>query len=384
MPYFNNPKIRAIFIQSLIVIIFALFFLYINENITHNLHKRGIKSGFDFLGTQAGFDIIMSIIPYDSTSTYGRVFVVGLLNTILVSVAGIFFATILGFLAGIGSLSNNWLIHKLSVVYVNIFRNVPLLLQIMFWYFLLISTLPEVKNTIILGEIFYFNTQGILTPKLIFGNNFLFVFIVFILSIFIVISLNRVNKRFDKKFSKRIPLFWIDILIIIFLPILAFLVLDSPVSLKHPQLGSFRYSGGFKIIPEFLALCFALTIYTGAYISEQVRAGILSVSYGQIEAAKTIGLNKFMILRFVTIPQAMKVITPPLISQYLNLIKNSSLAATIGYPDLVSIFMGTTLNQSGQAIEIVFITMCVYLSLSLLTSAFLNWYNKKIVEREKR
>jgi general L-amino acid transport system permease protein len=308
--------------------------------------------------------------------------VVGLLNTIMVSVLGIIAATILGFILGIARLSDNWIVSRIAAVYIETFRNIPLLLQMFFWYFAVLRTLPSPRQSIeFLGS--YLNIRGLSMPAPVPEEGFSLVVIVFFVGIVAAWLVSRwAHKRQDAT-GQTFPVFWTGVGLIIGLPLLTFFVAGMPVGLDHPELKGFNFRGGMTLIPELVALWLALSIYTAAFIAETVRAGILAVPHGQIEAASALGLPKVRTLRLIIIPQAMRVIIPPLTSQYLNLTKNSSLATAIGYPDLVAVFAGTTLNQTGQAIEVIMMTMAVYLTLSIVTSVFMNWYNKRmaLVER---
>lgn len=380
--FWNDPAKRAMLFQILLVLVLGTFVWFIGSNTLSNLEQRGITTGFGFLNQEAGFGIPLSLIEYAETSSYGRTFFVGLLNTVLVSVLGIIAATILGFILGVARLSDNWLIAKLSALYIETFRNIPLLLQIFFWYFAVLRSLPSPRQSIeFLGS--YLNIRGLSMPAPVAEPGFHFVWIA--LGVAIVASwlvTKWAHKRQDET-GQIFPTPWVVTGLIIGLPLLAFLVTGAPLSLDHPELRGFNFRGGMTIIPEFVALWLALTIYTAAFIAETVRGGILAVPHGQIEAASALGLPKTRTLRLIVIPQAMRVIIPPLTSQYLNLTKNSSLATAIGYPDLVSVFAGTTLNQTGQAIEIISMTMAVYLTLSILTSLFMNWYNKRVALIER-
>lgn len=380
--FWHDPAKRAVLFQVLLVGAILLFAGYMANNTLNNLEQRGITTGFSFLNETAGFGIPLSLIEYSETSTYGRTFVVGLLNTVLVAVLGIIGATILGFILGIARLSDNWIISRLAAVYIETFRNIPLLLQMFFWYFAVLRTLPSPRQSIeFMGS--YLNIRGLSMPAPVAESGFSFVVIMFIAGIVATWLLTRwAHKRQDVT-GQQFPIFWSGVGLIIGLPLLAFLVAGMPISLDHPELKGFNFRGGMTIMPELVALWLALTIYTAAFIAETVRAGILAVPHGQLEAASALGLPKVRTLRLIVIPQAMRVIIPPLTSQYLNLTKNSSLATAIGYPDLVSVFAGTTLNQTGQAIEVIMMTMAVYLSLSILTSVFMNWYNKRMALIER-
>lgn len=374
----NDPKYRAIFFQ----VVFALGLIYFIVSIVHNtlvnMEARGISTGFAFLSEKAGFGIMQSLVEYTEQSSYGRTFVVGLLNTLLVAALGIFLATILGFVMGVARLSNNWLIAKIATVYIEIFRNIPLLLQIFFWYFAVLRTLPLPRQSISLGLGMEINVRGFYLPGPVPESGFWMTALAFLLSLIGVFFIRRWAKKRQEASGKQFPVAWVSLGLVTGLPLLVFLLSGQPLSLEYPELKGFNFRGGITMVPELLALTLALIIYTGAFIAETVRAGILAVDHGQTEASMALGLKRGQAMRLVIIPQALRVIIPPLTSQYLNLTKNSSLATAIGYPDLVNVFMGTTLNQTGQAVEIIAMTMAVYLAASLSISYLMNWYNKKV------
>src|SRR4051794_2263334 len=347
-------------------------------NARTNLAAQRITSGFGFLDNTAGFDVSQSLIPYSGSDTYARVFVVGLLNTLLVPVIGIFFATLLGFLIALGRLSPNWLLSRISGGYVELIRNLPLLFQILFWYLAVLAALPGPRQSISIFDRFFLSNRGLVIPKPIGDPGFEpFVFAVLI-AILAAIALWRHSRRALFDSGKVIKVWPYALGLIIGLPLLATLVFGAPVKFEIPALKGFNFAGGSRVIPEFVALTLALSTYTASFIAEIVRAGILSVHHGQMEAGSSLGLQRGSVLRLIVIPQAMRVILPPLTNQYLNLTKNSSLAVAIGYPDLVSVFAGTTLSQTGQAIEIIGITMGVYLLISLVTSAIMSFYGWRI------
>lgn len=379
----NDPKYRAVFFQVLLTVGLIYFFYSVVNNTLGNMEARGISTGFAFLSEKAGFGILQSLVEFTEDSTYGQTFIVGLVNTGLVAVLGIFMATFLGFIMGIARLSNNWLISKLATVYIEIFRNIPLLLQIFFWYFAVLAGLPSARQSMSLGAGIEFNVRGLYLPGPIPESGFGITIVAFIIGIIAMVFMRRWAKKRQDATGQQFPVGWGTLGLIIGFPFLVFLVTGAPMSIEYPELKGFNFVGGITIVPELLALVLALTIYTGAFIAETVRAGILAVDHGQTEAALALGLRRGQSMRLVIIPQAMRVIIPPLTSQYLNLTKNSSLATAIGYPDLVNVFMGTTLNQTGQAIEITAMTMAVYLTASLLISSVMNWYNKRmaLVER---
>ncbi|MEI5677392.1 MULTISPECIES: amino acid ABC transporter permease [unclassified Mesorhizobium] len=378
----NDPKIRGIFFQIVVVALLAAAIYWIVGNTVENLRRANIASGFSFLRGRAGFDISDSLIAYSSDSTYGRAIIVGLLNTIVVAVAGIITASILGFLVGIGRLSRNWLIRKISTVYVEVFRNIPPLLVIFFWYFGVLSVLPPPRDSIHLPFGSFLNGRGFYFPKAIWGEGSWLILVAFVLAIAMSWFVARKARQRQMATGQTFPILWTSIGLIVGLPLLAFIFSGFPLSFDFPKQSTFNLTGGFQVKPEFLALYLALSFYTAAFIGEIVRAGIMGVNKGQSEASFALGLRPAQTLRQVVVPQAMRIVIPPLTSQYLNLTKNSSLAIAIGYPDLVATG-GTVLNQTGQAIEVVVIWMVVYLGLSLVTSAFMNWFNAKmaLVER---
>ncbi len=383
MRWLYDPKVRGVVFQVLAVAGVAWMLFYFVSNALHNMETRGIATGFAFLGNRASFGIAQTLISYSENDTYARAFLIGLLNTLLVSGIGILLATVLGFIIGIARLSNNWLLSRAAAVYIEIFRNIPLLLQIFFWYFCVLRALPSPKQSLSLADSVFLNVRGVYVPAPVPEDGFSFVTITFLIACGIVWFMNRWAKRRQELTGEQFPMFRAGLGILVILPLIVFLIAGSPMHLDYPALKGFNFRGGIGIIPELFSLLIALTIFTAASIAEIVRSGIMSVSKGQREAADSLGLKNGLTLKFVIIPQSMRVIIPPLTSQYLNLVKNSSLATAIGYPDLVSVFMGSTLNQTGQAVEIIAMTMAVYLTISLITSVLMNMYNAKkaLVER---
>ncbi len=382
-PFWNNPQFRAIFFQAAALVATVAFGLYIFENTQDNLRRLGIASGFGFLSSPAGFDIIQTLVPYSAASSYGQVFWVALLNTLLVSALGIVFATLLGFIIGVARLSKNWLIAKLALAYIEIFRNIPLLLQIFFWYFAVLRAMPAPRQSLNLGDAFFLNIRGLYLPALQFQPGFGWVLTALGAAIVLVIVMRRWARRRQMTTGQPFPVLSTSLALLIGLPLIAFWLADAPLHWQVPELQGFNFRGGLVIIPEMASLLLALSIYTAAFIAEIVRAGIQAVSHGQTEASLSLGLNFGMTLRLIILPQALRVIIPPMTNQYLNLTKNSSLAAAIGYPDLVATFAGTTLNQTGQAIECIAITMAVYLTISLLISFIMNEYNRRVALVER-
>ena len=365
-------------LQIVFVAVVAWIGYEIVANVRANLEAQRITSGFGFLDNTAGFDVSQNLIPYSGSDTYTRVFFVGLLNTLLVSVIGIFFATLIGFLVALGRLSPNWLLSRISGGYVEAIRNVPLLFQILFWYLAVLSALPGPRQSLALFGSFFLSNRGLVIPKPI-ANAGLEPFVLAVLAAIMAAWLLRRHARRQLFRSGRRIVIWPYALgLLIGLPLLAALAFGAPVRFEVPELEGFNFAGGSRVIPEFVALTLALSTYTGAFIAEIVRAGIQSVDRGQMEAGASLGLPRGSILRLIVVPQALRVILPPLTNQYLNLTKNSSLAVAIGYPDLVSAFAGTTLSQTGQAIEIIAMTMGVYLAISLVTSALMNVYGWRI------
>jgi general L-amino acid transport system permease protein len=378
-----DPRVRAIVFQGLVLGSTIALAVFIVGNTLENLERRGIASGFSFLSSTSGFAIIQSLIDYSEESSYGRAFLVGLLNTLLVAGLGIVLATVLGFLIGVARLSSNWLISKLAAAYVEVFRNIPLLLQLFFWYFAVLRALPAPRQSMSLGDAVFLNIRGLYLPGPLPEPGFWWIPAALLAGVTGVVLLALWARRRRDLTGRSFHTGFVSLGLLLGLPLLAAVVTGLPVGWEYPHLRGFNFRGGIRLIPEFIALLLALTIYTAAFIAEVVRAGIQSVSHGQAEAAHALGLRPGQTLRLVVIPQAMRVIIPPLTNQYLNLTKNSSLAAAIAYPDLVSVFSGTVLNQTGQAIEVIAITMGVYLSISLLISLFMNWYNKRIALVER-
>jgi general L-amino acid transport system permease protein len=365
-------------LQILFVALLVWIGYEIVANARANLQAQRITSGFGFLNNTAGFDVSQNLIPYSGSDTYTRVFLVGLLNTLLVSIIGIFFATVIGFLVALGRLSPNWLLSRISGGYVELIRNLPPLFQILFWYLAVLGALPNPRQSISLFGSFFLSNRGFVVPKPIANPGLE----PFALAILVAIVASLLLQRYARRQlfeSGRLVKIWPYVVgLLIGLPLLTALLFGAPVTFELPELKGFNFSGGSRIIPEFVALTVALSTYTAAFIAEIVRAGIQSVHKGQMEAGSSLGLQRGSVLRLIVVPQAMRVILPPLTNQYLNLTKNSSLAVAIGYPDLVAVFAGTTLNQTGQAIEIIAITMAVYLAISLITSGLMNWYNARV------
>jgi general L-amino acid transport system permease protein len=371
-------------LQAALLVIVVGLAVAAAHNAAQNMARANIAHGFGFWNNTAGFDISQTLIDYSSsTSTFGRAFWVGLLNTLLVAGIGCVLATILGFIIGIARLSRNWLVSRLAGGYVELLRNIPLLLQILFLYNVVLKSLPEMRGSVALPFGGILNNRGLFLPRPIFAPDFGAVVVAFTIGIIVAIGLYVWARHRQERTGEQVRVLWMALTAIFGLPLLVFIVAGRPLSFGIPDMGRFNVRGGLEILPEFAALLVALSVYTAAFIAEVVRAGVLAVSAGQTEAAQALGLREGTTLRLVVVPQAMRVIVPPLASQYLNLIKNSSLAVAIGYPDLFQVFAGTVLNITGQAVEVIAITMAVYLSISLVTSLLMNLYGRTtaIVER---
>ena len=382
-----NFKIKNLIPQLITVMAVVLVFGFFANNASVNMENRGIDFGFGFLSQAASFDVQFSLIDYDGSHSYFRAYLVGLLNTLLVSVIGIIFATILGVIIGIARLSPNYLINKFAAFYVEFFRNIPLLLQIFFWYFAALRALPLPQNAEPMFGNIYMTIKGLYVPTFVWENFNIFFYSV-LAAIISIIVIKIHAKKVQETQGKQLPVLMISIGLILILPLLSFLIGGVSATVEVPKLiqlaqTSFKFEGGMSLPPELIALTLALALYTATFIAECVRAGIQGVGKGQKEAAASIGLTPNQVLKLVIMPQALRIIIPPTTNQYLNLTKNSSLAAAIAYPDLVLVFAGTALMQTGKAIEIVFMTMFTYLTLSIMISLFMNWYNKKIAIQEK-
>jgi len=382
-----NFKVKKIVPQLIALAVVFLIFGFFTFNAQVNMDNRGIEFGYGFLSQESSFDVQFSLIEYDGSHSYARAYLVGLLNTLLVAFIGIILSTIIGVIVGIARLSPNYLIERSAAVYVEFFRNIPLLLQIFFWYFAALRALPLPQDADSIFGVFYLTIKGLFVPRFVWENLDIFFYSIIAAIISIVVIKNYARKLQENQ-GKQLPVFPISVGLLIILPLLTFLIGGVSLNFEVPviqQLSttSFRYEGGLGIPPELIALTLALALYTATFIAECVRAGIQGISKGQKEAAASIGLTPNQVLKLVIMPQALRIIIPPTTNQYLNLTKNSSLAAAIAYPDLVLVFAGTALMQTGRAIEIVSITMLTYLSISLAISALMNWYNKKIAIKEK-
>ncbi len=378
---------KKILPQLLTLVVVILVFGFFSYNAQVNMENRGITFGYGFLSQESSFDVQFSLIEYDGSHSYFRAYLVGLLNTILVSVIGIIFATIIGVVVGIARLSSNYLIERTAAIYVEFFRNIPLLLQIFFWYFAALRALPLPEKAEPMFGVFFLTIKGFFVPAFVWNNLDIFIYSV-IAAIIAIVFVRLYAKKKQENQGIQTPVLSISIGLLIILPLLSFFLGGVDASVEIPvieQLSktSFTFKGGLKLPPELISLALALSLYTATFIAECVRAGVQGVSKGQKEAAASIGLTPNQVLKLVVMPQALRIIIPPTTNQYLNLTKNSSLAAAIAYPDLVLVFAGTALMQTGRAIEIVSITMLTYLTLSITISIFMNWYNKKIAIKEK-
>jgi len=381
---FNYKKLLPQTLTLLVVILVFGFFTY---NAQVNMENRGIDFGYSFLTSESSFDVQFSLIEYDGSHSYFRAYLVGLLNTILVSVVGIIIATVIGIIVGIARLSPNYLIEKTAAFYVEFFRNIPLLLQLFFWYFAALRILPLPEKAEPMFGVFFLTIKGFFVPAFVWNNLDIFIYSI-IAAIISIIFIRKYARKKQENEGKQTPVLLFSIALLIILPLLSFLIGGTTLSFDVPVLKqlaktSFTYEGGLGLPPELIALALALSLYTATFIAECVRAGVQGIGKGQKEAAASIGLTPNQVLKLVVMPQALRIIIPPTTNQYLNLTKNSSLAAAIAYPDLVLVFAGTALMQTGRAIEIVSITMLTYLSLSISISMLMNWYNKKIAIKEK-
>ena len=377
----HDPAVRAVVYQILIVGLVGFGAWYLVSNTLHNLAVRNISTGFGFLGREAGFAIGESTIEYRPADSYARAIMVGLLNTLKVSVIGVIAATILGTLLGVARLSRNWLVSKVASAYVEVMRNIPLLLQLFFWYAIITENMPGPRQALNPLPGIFISNRGLQIPS-VQGDAIDWIVIALGLAIIAILGIANWSRKRQEATGQIFPVGRVAVLLLVVFPLLAFFVSGSPLTLDMPELKGFNFSGGLTMSPEFAALLLGLIIYTAAFIAEVVRSGIQAVGQGQWEAAQAIGLSRGRVLRLVILPQALRVIIPPMTSQYLNLTKNSSLAVAIGYPDIVSV-VNTTLNQTGQAIEGILIIMAAYLTVSLSISVFMNWYNKRIALVER-
>jgi general L-amino acid transport system permease protein len=382
-PFWNDPFWRGLASQILLAGVVAFLVIEATINARDNMHARGIPTDLSFWNMPAGFDINQSFVAYSAISPYGRAFVVGLLNTLFVAIVGVIFATIVGFAVGAARLSKSWLLARLATIYVEIIRNIPLLLQLLFWYNAVLKPLPGPRQSVdILGAAFI-NNRGLFVPEPVARAGFDYVLIAFAIGIIGSVIFWFAARRRQMQTGAQWPVVRVSLGLILGLPILVYFLTGRPLEFATPQLRGFNFVGGIRLSPELVALLLSLILYTASFIAEIVRAGIQSVPRGQTEASLALGLRPGPVRRLVIMPQAMRVIIPPLTNQYLNLTKNSSLAVFIGYPDLVQIFAGTVLNQTGAAVQVIFITMAVYLAISLATSAVMNLYARHTAIRER-
>ena len=379
----SDKRYRAVVMQILVIAGVFLFVAWLSVNAVRNLEALGKTFGFEFLWEPASYDINQALIDYNSRSPHIRAAAVGLINTLLIAVCGCAFATVLGFIFGVLRLSSNWLINRIVYCFVEFTRNVPVLVQILLWHGVIVYNLPHPRSAVSPAEGIFLSNRGFYVPAPVFENAFWIVVIAFLVAIAGVIYFRRWAKQQQEATGRIYPVFTISVAAILGLPLIAFFVAGMPATLSYPELKGFNYQGGMVLRPEFTALWFALSVYTSAFIAEIVRAGIQSVSHGQTEASFALGIKPNWTMRLIIIPQALRVIVPPLTSQYLNLTKNSSLAIAIGYMDIVATLGGITLNQTGKEMECMLIVLMIYLTISLLISAFMNWYNRRIALVER-
>lgn len=380
--FWNDEKTRAIIYQILTASAVAFLGYYLISNVQANMAKQSIASGFGFIEKEAAFEIGESLIEYSAADSYGRALLVGVLNTLKISLVGMVLTTILGTIVGVATLSKNWLLSRLGNIYVETFQNIPVLLQLFFFYALFYETFPAPRQALNPITGVFLTNRGIDFPVPVAHPAWGYMGLAFLAACIIVYLVNRWSVKRQERTGQQFPMFWAGLGILVGLPLLVWIINGAPTQMNIPELKGFNFSGGKNISPEFSALLFGLVLYTASFIAQIVRAGIQSISHGQTEAAMSIGLKPGHVLKLVIFPQALRVIVPPLTSQLLNLTKNSSLAVAIGYPDFVQV-AGTTINQTGQAVEGVAMMMVVYLTFSLLTSAYMNWYNKKIAIVER-
>ena len=379
----RHEESRAVVIQILVIAAVFGSFGWLISNLITNFAALNKNFGFDFLSQPAGYDINQTLIEYTNRSSHFRAAIVGLFNTFLVAIFGIILATIMGVALGVIRLSNNWLARNLTYWYIEFTRNVPILLHILLWHGIIINTLPHPKKALSFGDVSFLTNRGFYVPEPIAEAGINIVYLGVVAAVTFAVFFTRYAKKLQSETGRQLPVFWVNLAVIIFVPVIAFFAAGSPISLEIPALKGFNFKGGMHLLPEFVALTFALAIYTAAFIAENVRAGILAIHKGQREAAEALGLRPSRVMNLVILPQARRVIIPPLTSQYLNLTKNSSLAIAIGYMDLVATLGGITLNQTGREIETMLLVMGMYLLISLTISAGMNWYNNsvKLVDR---
>lgn len=381
--FWNNPKNRSLLYQGILLLLVLAVFYFLFITTSANLKRLGISSGFDFMWRVSGFDVAMKLVHYNETSTYFKAFWVGFLNTLLMGLLSIFSATLLGFLMGVLRSSSNWLAARFAGIYVEFNRNIPLLLHLLFWYFAVLRTLPGVRNSVVFSDVIFLNIRGLYLPKPIFESGFWGVPFTLFLSLVLTFFLARWARRRRNRTGQPFPTIYYSIGLIIALPLLAAVLTGFPVSWIIPKLKGFNFVGGIHVIPEFIALWIALTVYSSAFIAEIVRGGIQAIDRAQFEAAYALGLGPKFTMLLVVIPQALRIIIPPLGNMHITILKDSSLAAAIGYPDLMLIFGGTVLSQTGQVLEVMGIVMAVYLVICLAISSFINLYNRRTAWGER-
>lgn len=378
--FYNNPQYRGWIYQAFLLLFLVGFFFTIITNTLDNMAAQGIKSGFSFLDSSAGFDVLMTLISFETTDSYLRLFAIGVLNTILVSLIGIFFSTILGFVFGIAYFSPNYLIRKIAVAYVEVFRNIPVILQVIFWY-TVFNALPIARESINIGDMFFLNVTGLYLPKLVGEDGSTLVYASIFVALASIFFIRKFAKKRQENTGEQFPIWKVSLLCLFGLPLLATLLVTLisgvPFHFEYPELKGFNFRGGITVIPELMSLAVALSIYTGAFIAEAVRSGIQSVPKGQTEAARSLGLKESKIMSLIIVPQSMRVITPVLNSEYQSLVKNTTIATAIGYPELFTVFAGSALNQVGQAVEIMFMTLVIYFLLNMSISFVMNRFNKR-------
>jgi general L-amino acid transport system permease protein len=379
--WYNNPVARSIATQVILVVVVVSLVSWLAHNTTTNLRERGIASGFAFLGQRAGFDVV-TFLPTNSSSTYGYMLWAGLVDTVVASAVSIVIATILGVIVGIARLSANWLIRAFATVYVEVFRNIPPLLVILFWYLAVIETLPNIRDAIQLGPDISLSNRGFFMPRPLFNPGFEWTVVAFIVSLVIVYGIRRWARARQMATGKAFHTGWVGLAVVVGITAIVFIASGAPLGVEIPVKTRFNINGGLTLSPEFSSLALALGVYTASFIAEIVRAGILAVSYGQTEAARSLGLPNGLTLRFVVLPQALRVIIPPLASEYLNIVKNSSLAVAIGFADLVAVG-NNVLNPTGQSLEVIAIWMVFYLGVSIIISIAMNVFNARIALTER-
>jgi len=380
--WWRDERKRGIVAQIVTILIVVGFFWFLISNMLENQRRLGVPLSLDFLEGTAGFQVSFSLIPITLDSTILTVIKTGIVNTLLASALSIVIATLLGFFVGVLRLSTNWLIARIATVYIEVVRNIPLLVQLLFWYIGITKMLPVVRQSIMIGPSIALNVRGLFVPKPVPGEGSWIILAALIVAVIGAVALHGWAKQRQMATGRQFPSIWSGVALVIVLPVVANLLAGSPVTWDPPVLKGFNFQGGLSLAPELVALVMGLSVYTSAYIAEIVRGGIVAISHGQTEAALALGLRPSWNLRLVVIPQALRVITPPLTSQYLNILKNSTLAGATGFPDLYAV-IGTSQNQTGRAVECVTILMLFYLVVSLLISVFMNWYNKRIALVER-